>query len=236
MNQKTFNPLHSSMKLYNFSRSGTSIRVRMALALKGLPYDYVGVDLPAGEHRKGAYRDISPDTLVPLLEVDEHTRISQSLAIVEYLDETHPEPPLLPADPWGRAQVRALALTVACEMHPLNNMRILKYLSRELGADEAARTAWYNHWILEGLHAYENRLRHLQRDREVRGLPPSLYSFGNTPTIADCALVPQVINGQRFGLTYSPEAFELTLAAFDACMQLSTVQSALAEACPPDHA
>jgi maleylacetoacetate isomerase len=224
------------MKLYNFSRSGTSIRVRMALALKGLPYDYVGVDLPAGEHRKGAYRDISPDTLVPLLELDEHTRISQSLAIVEYLDETHPEPPLLPSDPWGRAQVRALALTVACEIHPINNMRILKYLSRELGADEAARSAWYNHWILEGLKAYENRLRHLQRDREVRGLPPSVYSFGSAPTLADCCLVPQVINGQRFGLAYSRQELPLTLAAFDACMQLPTVQSALPEACPPDHA
>ena len=224
------------MKLYNFSRSGTSMRARIALELKGLPYDYVGVDLLAGEHRKGAYRDISPDTLVPMLEVDDHTRISQSLALIEYIDETHPEPPLLPPDPWGRAQVRALAQTVACEIHPINNMRVLKYLSRQLGVDEAARTAWYNHWILEGLQHYENRLRHLQRDRQARGLPPSVFSFGATPTVADCALVPQVINGQRFGLTYSRQDLPLTLAAFDACMQLPAVQRALPEACPPDSA
>jgi maleylacetoacetate isomerase/maleylpyruvate isomerase len=222
------------MKLYNFSRSGTSIRARIALELKGLPYNYVSVDLPAGEHRKGAYLDISPDTLVPLLEVDEHTRISQSLALIEFLDETHPEPPLLPADPWGRAQVRALALTAACEIHPINNMRVLNYHSHELAVDEAARADWYNHWILEGLHHYENRLRHLQRDRQARGLPPSLYSFGSTPTLADCALVPQVINGRRFGLDYSRQDFPLTLAAFEACMQLPAVQRALPEAFPSD--
>lgn len=222
------------MKLYNFSRSGTSIRVRMALEIKGLAYEYRGVDLPAGAHRQGAYRDISPDTLVPLLELDDGTRISQSLAIVEYLDEMHPEPPLLPHDAWGRSQVRALAFTVACDIHPINNMRVLQYLSRPLGVDEASRTAWYNHWIVQGLRGYENRLRHLQQDRQARGLAPSVYSFGDTLTMADCCLVPQVINGQRFGLTYSREEFPLTLAAFDACMQSPAVHRALPASCPSD--
>lgn len=222
------------MKLYNFSVSGTSIRARMALELKGLPYEYVGINLPKGQHHEDAYRHISPDTLVPLLEVDAHTRISQSLAIIEYLDECYPTPPLLPEEPWARAQVRALALTVACDIHPLNNLRVFRYLSRELKANEAARIVWYNHWILEGLRHYEQRLLHLQRDRQARGLPLSVYSFGSTLTLADCCLVPQVINGQRYGLSYNRAELPLTLAAFDACMQLPAVQRALPQACPDD--
>jgi len=225
------------MKLYNYFRSGTSFRVRIALNLKGLSYDYVPVHLAKGEHKADAYRAVSPDTLVPVLDLEgqpEHALLSQSMAIIEYLDETHPQPPLLPSDPLGRARVRALAQTVACEIHPINNLRILKYLGGTLGLSEAQRVDWYNHWVLEGLRSYERRLEDLQRERAVAGLPPSVYSYGDTPTLADCCLVPQVVNGQRFGLKY--EGLPLTMAAFDACMRLDAFQQAHPSQCPDAEA
>lgn len=223
----------STMKLYNYFRSGTSFRVRIALNLKGLPYEYVSVHLAKGEHRQDAYRAVSPDTLVPVLDLQgdpEQAMLSQSMAIIEYLDETHPEPVLLPADALGRARVRALAQTVACEIHPINNLRILKYLGGTLGLSEQQRADWYNHWVLEGLQSYERRLQDLQKERAAAGLPPSVYSYGDTPTLADCCLVPQVINGQRFGLKY--EGLPLTMAAFDACMKLDAFQKAHPRNCP----
>jgi len=211
--------------------------VRIALNLKGLSYDYVPVHLAKGEHKADAYRAVSPDTLVPVLDLEgqpEHALLSQSMAIIEYLDETHPQPPLLPPDPLGRARVRALAQTVACEIHPINNLRILKYLGGTLGLSEAQRVDWYNHWVLEGLRSYERRLEDLQRERAVAGLPPSVYSYGDTPTLADCCLVPQVVNGQRFGLKY--EGLPLTMAAFDACMRLDAFQQAHPSQCPDAEA
>jgi maleylacetoacetate isomerase len=221
------------MKLYNFFRSGTSFRVRIALNLKGLPYEYQPVHLPKGEHRQDAYRAISPDSLVPTLDVQgepDQALLSQSMAIIEYLDETHPTPPLLPADPLGRAQVRALAQTVACEIHPINNLRILKYLVGTLKLSDEQRNAWYNHWTVEGLKSYERRLQDLAQQRAAAGLPPSVYSYGDTPTLADCCLVPQVVNGTRFGLVY--EDLPLTMAAFDACMKLPAFELAHPRNCP----
>jgi maleylacetoacetate isomerase len=221
------------MKLYNYFRSGTSFRVRIALHLKGLPYDYIPVHLARGEQHGEAYRRLSPDSLVPVLDVEgqpDHALLSQSMAIIEYLDETHPEPPLLPRDPLGRARVRALAQTVACEIHPINNLRVLKYLTGTLGLDEAQRNAWYNHWVMEGLRSYERRLAEIERERAQRGLPPSVYSYGDTPTLADCCLVPQIVNGQRFGLVY--EGIPRTLAVYERCMQLEAFQRAHPSRCP----
>ncbi|MFN4102871.1 MAG: maleylacetoacetate isomerase [Tepidimonas sp.] len=221
------------MKLYNYFRSGTSFRVRIALHLKGLDYEYIPVHLAKGEQHGAAYRALSPDSLVPVLDVEgepDHAHLGQSMAIIEYLDETHPEPPLLPRDPLGRARVRALAQTVACEIHPINNLRILKYLAGPLGLSEQQRTDWYNHWVMEGLRTYERRLQDLAQERARLGLPPSVYSYGDTPTLADCCLVPQIVNGRRFGLEY--EGIPLTLAVFERCMQLDAIQRAHPSRCP----
>ncbi|RZJ18755.1 MAG: maleylacetoacetate isomerase, partial [Haliea sp.] len=133
------------MKLYNYFRSSASYRVRIALQLKGLPYDYLPVHIAKGDHRKEAYAAVSADMLVPMLETEDGDRLSQSMAIIEYLDETHPAVPLLPADALGRARVRALAQSIACEIHPINNLRVLKYLVRELKVDEDAKNTWYQH-------------------------------------------------------------------------------------------
>lgn len=208
------------MKLYNYFRSSASFRVRIALALKRLPYEYVPVHLARGDHKLPAYGAIAADGLVPVLEVGD-LRLSQSLAIIEYLDETHPQVPLVPADPVDRARVRALAQSIACEIHPLNNLRVLKYLVRDLKADEAAKTAWYRHWVREGLLAFE---------RQLEQLPAGTYCFGDTPTLADCCLVPQIFNGKRFDCDFS--GLPRTMAAFDACMALDAFQAAQPSACP----
>ena len=134
------------MKLHNYFRSSASFRVRIALALKGLPYDYVSVHLARGEQLLEDFTQINGDALVPVLEVD-GLRLTQSLAIIEYLEDTHPEPALLPQDPAGRARVRALAQSIACEIHPLNNLRVLKYLSNSLQLDEDQKNTWYRHWV-----------------------------------------------------------------------------------------
>jgi maleylacetoacetate isomerase len=227
------------MKLYNYFRSGTSFRVRIALNLKGLAYEYLPVHLAKGEHRQPAYQSLSPDALVPVLDVQgdpDQALLSQSMAIIEYLDETHPLPPLLPADPLGRARVRALAQTVACEVHPINNLRILKYLGGTLNLTEGQRADWYNHWVVEGLRSYERRLADLAADRSSNGLAPSLYSYGDTPTLADCCLVPQIVNGKRFGLSYEGLGLERTLAAFQACMKLEAFQKSMPDQCPDAEA
>jgi len=217
------------MKLYNYFRSSASFRVRIALELKGLPYEYVAVHLARGDHRLEAYRAISPDVLVPLLEVDGQ-RLSQSMAIIEYLDEVHPEPGLLPADPLARARVRALAQSVACEIHPLNNLRVLKYLVAKLHQDEDAKTTWYRHWVREGLESLERQLVVLETHRAQSGWEPSVYCYGDTPTLADCVLVPQIFNAKRFAVPL--EGLPRTMAAFDACMQLDGFQRAQPENCP----
>jgi len=213
------------MKLYNYFRSSASFRVRIALALKGLPYDYVPVHIAKGEHKKPPYAEISADTLVPMLELDDGARLSQSMAIIEYLDEIHPEPALLPADALGRARVRALAESVACEIHPLNNLRVLKYLVRELKLDDDAKNAWYRHWVREGLEAFE---------RQLARQPASTYCYGETPTLADCCLVPQIFNGQRFNCDFS--GLDRTMRAFEACMKLEAFQAAQPSRCPDAEA
>lgn len=211
------------MKLHNYFRSSASFRVRIALGLKGLPYDYVPVHIAKGEHKKPPYVDLSADTLVPLLEVDGE-KLSQSMAIIEYLDETRPEPPLLPADAIGRAKVRALAQSIACDLHPVNNLRILKYLVHVLKVDEEAKNAWYRHWCREGLEAFE---------RQLAQLPPSTFCYGSTPTLADCCLVPQIFNAQRFKVNF--DGLPRTMAAYEACMALPAFQQAQPSACPDNE-
>lgn len=208
------------MKLYNYFRSSASFRVRIALALKGLQYDYVPVHLAKGEQKQPEFAALMPEGLVPMLETGDGLRLTQSMAIIEYLDETHPQPALLPADAAGRARVRALSQIVACEIHPLNNLRVLKYLVNDLKASDDAKNDWYKHWVRLGLQSYEARLAER----------PGTYSHGDTPTLADCCLVPQIFNAQRFDCDLS--GLPRTMAVFDACMQLNAFQKAQPSACP----
>jgi len=208
------------MKLYNYYRSSASYRVRIALELKGLTYEYVAVHIGRGDHQKDGYASLVADTLVPMLEVDGQ-RLSQSMAIIEYLEEAHPARPLLPPDAIGRAKVRALAQSIACEIHPLNNQRVLKYLVRDLKLEDEPKTAWYRHWVRVGLESFE---------RQLAQLPPSTYCFGETPTLADCFLVPQIFNGKRFDCDFT--GLPRTMAAFEACMRLDTFQKSQPSACP----
>ncbi|WP_166039350.1 maleylacetoacetate isomerase [Sphingosinicella sp. YJ22] len=173
--------------LHDYFRSSASYRVRIALRLKSVEHDSTDVDLRAGDQRADAYKARNPQGFVPMLEVD-GLKLTQSLAIIAYLDATRPEPPLLPADPADQAHVRAMALLVACDIHPLNNLRVLNYLKTELGQDEPARNGWYRHWIAEGFAALEK----LAAPRAGR------FLFGDTPTIADVCLVPQMYNARRF--------------------------------------
>lgn len=213
------------MKLYNYFRSSASFRVRIALELKGLPYEYLAVHLVKGEHKDPKYAALAASQLVPALQLDDGQVLNQSMAIIEYLDETHPEPPLLPGDPLGRAQVRALAQLIACEIHPLNNLRVLKYLVRELKVEEDAKNAWYRHWVRSGLEAFE---------RELQRLPMGRFCHGDAPTLADCCLVPQVFNGQRFNVDFA--GLPRTMAAFEACMRLPAFQKAQPSSCPDNEA
>ena len=212
------------MKLYNYFRSSASFRVRIALHLKGLAYDYLPVHLARGEQKKPAFAAVTAEGLVPVLELHDDRRLTQSMAIIEYLDETHPQPPLLPADALGRARVRALAQIVACEIHPLNNLRVLKYLVGELKASEDAKNAWYRHWVRLGLESYEAQL----------ATRSGLYSHGDAPTLADCCLVPQIFNAQRFDCDLN--GLPRTMAVFDACMKLDAFQQAQPSACPDAEA
>ena len=209
------------MKLYNYFRSSASFRVRIAMALKGLPYEYVPVHLARGDHKLPAFADIAAEGLVPLLELDDGTRLTQSMAIIEYLDETHPEPALLPADALGRARVRALSQIVACEIHPINNLRVLKYLARELKVEEEPKNTWYRHWVRTGLEAFE---------KQLAAGPTGRFCHGDTPTLADCVLVPQIFNGQRFNVSFDGLAH--TMRVFDACMAHPAFQAAEPKACP----
>jgi maleylacetoacetate isomerase/maleylpyruvate isomerase len=213
-----------AMKLYNYFRSSASFRVRIALELKGLSYEYLPVHLVKGEHRKEDYAAVSPSMLVPTLITDDGEALGQSMAIIEYLDETHPGQPLLPPDALGRARVRALAQLISCEIHPLNNLRVLKYLVKDLNVPEEAKNDWYRHWVRTGLEAFE---------RELSRLPASKYSYGNTPTLADCCLVPQIFNGRRFNTPY--DGLPRTMAAFDACMEHPAFQKAQPSSCPDNE-
>lgn len=212
------------MKLYNYFRSSAAYRVRIALALKGLPFEYISIHLMKGEQYSAQYGALNPQNLVPVLD-DDGALLHQSLAIIEYLEETHPEPPLLPRTAVARNRVRALALLTACEIHPLNNPRVLKYLTGTLGVSEAQKDAWYAHWIHQGFAALEKRLA---------GEPHTgRFCHGDRVTLADCTLVPQVANAERFKVDLS--AFPTILRINTECLRLEAFQRA-APANQPDAA
>ena len=181
-----------TLRLHNFFRSSTSTRLRAALNLKGLDYEYVAYALRKGENRTAAYLGLNPAGLVPALELDDGTVLTQSLAIIEWLDETHPNPPLLPTDAAGRARVRSLAYMIACEIHPLNNLRVLNRLGAQFGAEEDAVTDWFSHWVTETFDAIETTLA---------GSPQTgRFCHGDVPSLADICLYAQVWNNRRFSI------------------------------------
>jgi len=203
------------MQLYTYFRSSAAFRVRIALNLKGLAHESVAVSLPKGAHREDAFGAINPQRLVPALIEDGHL-LTQSLAIMEYLEEKQPAPPLLPRDLLGRARVRSLSLLVACEIHPLNNLRVLQHLKRGLGLDEAGINTWYRHWVAEGLARFEDDL--------TKTAGTGTYCHGGTPTMADCCLVPQIFNAKRYACDLAP--YPATMRVFDACMKLDAFDRA----------
>lgn len=182
------------MKLYTYFRSSASFRVRIALALKGLGFEPHYIHLPKGEQKSAAYLGINPQGAVPSLE-DDGAVLTQSLAIIEYLDETHPEPPFLPANPVERARVRAMALVIACDIHPLNNLKVLKYLKEPLGHEQTAVDDWYRHWVSQGFAGLETL---------VQKHGSAHHCFGDRLTLADILLVPQMWNARRFSTDLAP--------------------------------
>ncbi|MBO1112031.1 maleylacetoacetate isomerase [Bordetella petrii] len=211
------------MQLHSFFNSSTSYRVRIALALKGLPYDYVPVNIRKLEHRAADYVARNPSANVPLLD-DGRLALGQSLAIIDYLDARHPEPRLIPADPEQRARVLELSYAIACDMHPVNNLRILRYLQDVLGATDEQKNAWYGHWIREGMATVEALLaRH--------GGGP--YCFGAAPTLADCCLVPQIANAQRMGCDLA--AYPHAMRVYAHCSEQPAFQAAAPQR-QPDYA
>jgi len=198
------------MKLYGYFRSSAAFRVRIALNLKNFAYKQIPVHLRRGEQSKEPFLALNPQGLVPALE-DAGRLLTQSLAIIEYLEETRPIPPLLPPDPAGRARVRALALAVACDIHPLNNLRVLNYLKGPLALTAAQETAWYRHWIKTGFDAFEKMLA---------DPAPGAFCHGSRPTLADICLVPQVFNAQRYYSADEMKAWPRIGAVFIACMAL----------------
>jgi len=204
------------MKLYGYYRSSAAFRVRIALNLKGIAYDDDFRHLRKGEHLREEYAAVNPQKLLPALALDDGTVLTQSLAIIEYLDEVHPETPLLPGDPAGRARVRALAMIPACEIHPLQNLRVLKHVRDAYSQDEAGSFAWARHWNEVGLAAYEAMLG--------VGQVEGRYSHGDTPTLADICLVPQIFGAKRFSAAL--DRFPRLMRVFDACMQLDAFDRA----------
>ena len=201
------------MKLYTYFRSSAAFRVRIALNLKSLKYEPVFVHLAKGEHRGGSYPQVNPQALLPTLELDDGTRLNQSLAIIEYLDELQPQPPLVPREPLARARVRSLSQLIASEIHPLNNLRVLQHLKR-LGQTQEQIDTWYRHWIADGLAKLE---------AELKG-KAGKFSHGAAPTMADCCLVPQIFNAKRYQSDLAP--YPVTMRVFDACMQLEAFDRA----------
>ena len=196
------------MKLYGYFRSSAAYRVRIALNLKGLAPEATSLHLVKGQQRASDYLALNPQGLVPALVTDEGKVLTQSLAIIDWLEETHPEPPLLPADALGRARVRGLALAIACDIHPLNNLRVLNYLTNTLGVSDEQKNGWYRYWIDTGFEALERRL---VSERET-----GRFGHGDAPTLADICLVPQVWNARRFKIDLSPYP---TITRIDAMCQ-----------------
>jgi maleylpyruvate isomerase len=205
------------LQLYSYFRSSAAYRVRIALKLKGLPYSYVPVHLlkDGGQQHSSEYQRVNPAALVPTLVDGDHA-LGQSLAIIEYLDETHPEPALLPRDALGRARVRGLAQSVACEIHPLNNLRVLQYLENDLKVDESIKATWYRHWITLGFTAIETLL--------VNNPATGAFCHGNTPGLADCCLIPQIANSRRFNTPL--DAFPTIRRIEEACLTLDAFAKA----------
>jgi maleylacetoacetate isomerase len=204
------------MILYGYSMSSAAYRVRIALALKGIKVTSVSKQLRRGEHRLKDFLQVNPQGLVPALELDDGRVLTQSLAIIEYLDEVHPLPPLLPEAPEDRARVRGMAQLIACDIHPLNNLRVLQYLEGPLAQAPGTRDAWYRHWIDAGFAALEEMLgRDASRGR---------FCFGESPTIADVCLVPQVFNARRFSVELS--AYPCIVAIDAACRELAAFEGA----------
>ncbi len=199
------------MRLYSYFRSSAAFRVRIALNWKGLAYEYAPVHLlkGGGEQFSEDYRRTNPSSLVPVLEDGGHV-LTQSLAIIEYLEEQYPEPALLPADPRARAYVRAVALSIACDIHPLNNLRVLRYLVREMGVSEQGKDSWYRHWVELGLAQLEQFMLSARRS--------GLYALGDQVTMADVVIVPQIFNARRYGC--DPAKAPTLNAIADRCLQL----------------
>src|SRR5712692_4167651 len=197
------------MKLYSYFRSSAAFRVRIALNLKQLDYESVAIHLRRNDQSKPDYRRVNPQGLVPTLEDGGQTLI-QSMAIIEYLDEIHPQPPLLPKDPADRSRVRALADIVACDIHPINNLRVLRYLTHQLGLDEAAIAAWFNHWIAAGFQALEPLVAQDART--------GAFCHGDSPGLADLTLVPQVVNAERYLLDLAP--YPTVTRIYENCMRI----------------
>jgi maleylacetoacetate isomerase len=202
------------VKLYSYFRSSAAFRVRIALNLKGLAYDTVPIHLTkdGGKHKTADYRAVNPQMRVPALTLSSGETLVQSLAIIEYLDEAYPNPPLLPADAIARAQVRAVSQIIACDIHPLNNTAALNYLKNQLKHDQAAADAWYTSWVVAGFEAVEAMIR------------PGPYAFGSEVTVADLCLVPQVFNAKRFKIPL--ERFPKIVAADAACAMLPAFDKA----------
>jgi maleylpyruvate isomerase len=205
------------MILYDYFRSSAAYRVRIALNLKGLAAERQFIHLRRGEQRDPAYLELNPQGFVPMLVIGER-RLTQSLAIIEYLEEMHPAPPLLPLAPIDRAWTRAVALAIACDIHPLNNLRILKYLGKEFGIEEPRRDDWYRHWVVDGFTALESQLQ----ERAT-----GAFCIGNDPTLADICLVPQVANALR--LAVPMDAFPRIRSINDACLALPAFDQARPE-------
>jgi maleylacetoacetate isomerase len=207
------------LTLYGYPLSSAAYRVRIALALKGVKASTVNKQLRRGEHRQKDYLKINPQGFVPALELEDGTVLTQSLAIMEWLDEFHPPPALLPAEPRARARVRSLCQLIACDIHPLNNLRVLQYLETTLGLAQAARDEWYRHWIATGFVALEDALgRDASRGR---------FCFGDQPGMADACLVPQVYNARRYSVDLTP--YPRIVAIDAACRELPPFESAAPE-------
>jgi len=207
------------MILYGHAMSSAAYRVRIALALKGLAVTPVLLDLRAGEQRLEEFLRINAQGLVPALVLDDGAVLTQSVAIIEYLDEMHPTPPLLPPAPLARARVRALSQAITCDVHPLNNLRVLRYLENDLRHDKAERDAWYRHWVDVGFAALERAL--------VRDSASGRFCHGDTPTLADVCLVPQVANARRYSVDL--EHYPRIVAIDAACRELAEFQAAAPE-------
>ena len=204
-----------NLKLYTFFRSSAAFRVRIALNLKGLSYEPVLISLPGGDQFGASYTAVNPQARVPTLIADGKT-LYQSMAIMEWLDETQPNPPLLPKDAFGRARARGLANVVACDIHPLNNLAVLKFLRDLKVSKEDVEGTWYLHWIKVGFDAFEEMLK---RDR-----PPGRFCHGDAPGIADICLVPQVFNAQRYKADLKP--YPALMKVFEECMKIDAFDRA----------